>query len=141
MENEFKKEIEEYVDDWHWDEESEKYAFELGKFLFSFMDFIDVQNFSERAKKNHRDNIYLIGMLESEYGYRDEFYPEDLEDGPSYLYEFKRKISDSKYAIQSYESTWKKLDKFIKSGEYKKYINEIEKKLKKTEQKITKNTY
>ena len=131
MGNELKREIEEYVDDWHWDEESEKCAFELGKFLFSFMDFIDVQNFSERTKRKHIDNTYVIGMFESGYGYRDEFYPENLENGPSYLYEFKRKISASKYAIQSYESTWKKLDKFIKSGEYKKYMNEIEKKLKK----------
>ena len=47
----FKEKIEEYVDDWHWDEDSEKYAFEMGKFLFSFMDYLDDQKLSERTKK------------------------------------------------------------------------------------------
>jgi hypothetical protein len=32
-----KEEIEEYINDWHWDKKSKKYAFELGKFLFSFI--------------------------------------------------------------------------------------------------------
>ena len=69
-------------------------------------------------------------MFEAGYGYNDVFFPEILEDGPNFIYEFKRKISDSKYAIQSYEATWRKLDKFIKSGNYDKYLNEIEMKLK-----------
>ena len=70
-------------------------------------------------------------MFEAGYGYNEEFYPENLEDGPNFLYEFERKVSDSKYAIQSYESTWRKLDKYIKSGEYQKYLEQVEKKLKK----------
>jgi hypothetical protein len=127
----FKKEIEEYVDDWHWDEDSEKYAFEMGKFLFSFMDYLDDQNLSERTIKNHRSNIGLIGMFEAGYGYNKEFHPNNLEDGPSYIYEFGRKVSDSKYAIQSYESTWRKLDKYIKSGKYERYLEQVEEKLKK----------
>lgn len=128
---ELKEEIEEYVHDWHWDEDSEKYAFELGKFLYSFMSYLDDQNLSERTKRSNQDNIGLIGMFEAGYGYNKEFYPKHLEDGPNYLYEFKRKLSDSKYAIQSYESTWRKLDKYIKSGAYEKYIEEVESKLKK----------
>lgn len=128
---ELRIEIEEYVDDWHWDENSEKYAFEMGKFLYSFMYYLDDQNLSERTKRNHLENVGLIGTFEAGYGYNDEFYPENLEDGPGYLYEFERKVSDSKYAIQSYESTWRKLDKYIKSGEYEKYLEEIEEKLKK----------
>jgi len=130
---ELRIEIEDYVDDWQWDEESKKYAFDMGKFLYSFMDYLDDQNLSERTKRSHRDNIGLIGMFESGYGYNDEFHPENLEDGPSYCYEFKRKVSDSKYAIQSYESTWRKLDKYIKSGKHEKYLEEVESKLKKIE--------
>lgn len=77
----------------------------MGKFLFSFMDYLDDQNLSERAIRSHRSNIGLIGMFEARYGYNKEFYPNNLEDGPSYIYEFGRKVDDSKYAIQSYEST------------------------------------
>jgi hypothetical protein len=130
MKKSLKKEIKEYVDDWHWDENSKQYAFEMGKFLFSFMDYLVDQKLTERTKRIHFGNVYLIGMFEAGYGYHEEFYPENLEDGPSFLYEFERKVSDSKYAIQSYESTWRKLDKFIKSGEYKKYLNQIEEKIK-----------
>ena len=67
MENEFKKDIEEYADDWHWDKESKKYVFNLVKFIFSFIDFIDSENISERAKKMHKGNIRLIGMFEKDY--------------------------------------------------------------------------
>ena len=125
MERSLTEKIKEYIDDWHWDENSEKYAFEMGIFLFSFMDYLEDQKLSEKTKKNHRDNVYLIGMFEAGYGYNEYFSSENLEDGPSFLYEFERKISDSKYAIQSYESTWRKLDKYIKSGEYEKYIKRI----------------
>ncbi len=122
-----KKAIEEYVADWHWDEDSEKYAFEMGKFLFSFIDYLEGQKLSERTKRNHQDNIEIIGMFEAGYGYNEEFYPENLQDGPNFLYEFERKVSDSKYAIQSYESTWRKLDKYIKSGEYERYLKRLDK--------------
>ena len=129
MEIKLKEEIEEYIEDWHWDDGSKKIAYDMGKFMFAFMDYLDDQKLSEKTKRIHQDNIGLIGMFESGYGYRDEFSHEDLEDGPNYLYEFERKVSDSKYAIQSYKATWKKLDKFIKSGTYEEYVNTIEKKL------------
>ena len=86
-----KKEIEEYVVDWHWDNESKQYAFDLGKFLFSFIEYIDDSNLSERVKRVHKDNVYIIGMFEAGYGYRDKFNYEDLTDGPFYVYEFERK--------------------------------------------------
>lgn len=123
---ELKKTIEKFVSDWHWDEDSKKYAIEMGKFLFSFMDYLDDQNLSERTVRNHRGNIGLIGIFEAEYGYNKDFYPQNLEDGPSFLSEFERKVSDSKYAIQSYESTWRKLDTYIKSGEYLTYLERLE---------------
>jgi len=98
--------------------------------LFSFMDYLEDQKLSERTKRSHENNVYLIGAFEADYEYRDEFYPQNLADGPSYLYEFERKVSDSEYAIKSYESTWRKLDKFIKSGDFEKYLREIETKIK-----------
>lgn len=128
--NRLKKEIEDYVIDWHWDKKSKKYAFDLGKLLFSFIAYIDDSNLSERVKGVHKRNVYLIGMLEAGYSYRDEFNVENLTDGPFYICEFERKVSDSKYAVQSYKSTWKKLDRFIKSGDYKKYMNKFDDRLK-----------
>jgi hypothetical protein len=121
-----KEQIKDFVSDWHWDEKSEIYAFESGKFLFSFMRFLESKNLSERTIKSHEDNIYFIGMFDAGYGYHEEFVYENFEDGPDYLYEYKRKVSDSKYAIQSYKSTWKKLDKYIKSGEFEKFLAQIE---------------
>ena len=127
-----KKEIEEFADDWHWDEKSEHYAFEMAKFLFSFMDFLKDQNLSERTLKKHSDNVYYIGMFEMQYGYWDDdpFYPENLEGEPDFVYEYEWKISDSPAAVQSYESTWRKLDRYIKSGAYEKYLQRIEDQLK-----------
>lgn len=128
--NKLKQEIEEYVDDWHFDEETKIFAYEMGKFLFSFIDFLKEKGLSAKVIRTHKENIGIIGHFESGYGFHDEFEPEILEDGPHYEYEFERKISDSKYAIQSYNATWRKLDKFIKSGTYKEYLEKIEKKLK-----------
>lgn len=127
-----KEEIKRYVSDWHWDENSKKYAYDMGKLLFSFMDYLADQNLSEKTKRKHRNNVYCIGMFETVYGYNNEFYPKNLEGEPNFLYEFKRKVNDSKYAIQSYKSTWKKLDKYIKSEDLGKYLNNIEKKTNKT---------
>ena len=93
MADRLKKQIEEYVVDWRWDKKSNK-AFELGKFLFSFMEYIDDLNLSEKVKRVHKNNVYLIGMLETGYGYSEVFHYEDLTDGPFYICEFKRKVSD-----------------------------------------------
>jgi len=125
MKDALKKEIEEYVSDWHWDDDSQKYAFELGVFLYSFINYLEDQKLSRRTKDKHIDNIYWIGSFEVGYGYNDEFFPENLEDGPAYEYEFERKISDSVHAMKSYESTWRKLDQYIKSGVYEKYLKDL----------------
>lgn len=129
MENSISKAIEAYIEDWDWDAESEKYAFDLGKFLFAFIKYLEAQDLSEKTKQNHINNVSLIGMFEISYGFNEEFEPSNLEDGPLFTYEFERKVNDSDYAIQSYNSTWRKLDTFIKSGIYETYMNDIEKRL------------
>ena len=97
----------------------------MGKFLFAFIDYLKAQGLRPKTLNAHTENVYLIGMFETGYGYNEEFYPENLEDGLHYLYEFKRKVSNSKYAVQSYQSTWRKLDKFIKSEVYPIYLEQI----------------
>jgi len=43
------------------------------------------------------------------------FSPEISTGGPSFLYEFKRKFSDSKYAVALYQTTWRKLERYARS--------------------------
>lgn len=129
IEKGLKEIIEKYVADWHWNEDSKKYAYEMGKFLFSFINYLEDQILSEKSKRKHINQLPLIGMFESNFGYNDEFKIKNLENGPHYAYEFERKVSDLKYAKQSYQSTWKKLDKYIKSGDYKEYLDKVQEKL------------
>jgi hypothetical protein len=37
---------------------------------------------------------------------------------PSFLVEFKRKVSDSRYAVDSYKATWRKLARYVRSLGY-----------------------
>ena len=70
--------------------------------------------------RKHINNCWCIGWLVCSYGYHDTFSPKILMDGPSYIYEFKRKVSDSKYAIASYKATWRKLARYVRSLGYDK---------------------
>jgi len=112
-------EIENFIIDWHWDKKSHKYACDLCEFLFKFMDDLEQQGLSEKTIRKHLDNCWHIGLLECGYGYRKKFSPEEVfyTSGADYEYEFKRKMSDSKYAINSYKSTWRKIYKYRKSLE------------------------
>ena len=117
MSNEENQELEDFIQDWHWDETSHKFAQELGLYLFQFIDYLDEQGLSEKTVRKHTDNCWCIGILECQYGYKDEFSPDAVFDSPyaSYEYEFRRKMSDSKYAMNSYRSTWRKLYKYTVS--------------------------
>jgi hypothetical protein len=107
--------LEEYIEDWHWDEPSHEFARQVGKFLFAFMDHLATTGLSKTTLRKHESNCWAIGLLECQYGYHDTFSPEIFTGGPSFLYEFKRKFSDSKYAITSYQTTWRKLDRYARS--------------------------
>ena len=50
-----------------------------------------------------------------QYGYDDTYSPEIFLHDPSFIYEYKRNMSDSKYAVNSYEATRRKLERFIRS--------------------------
>ncbi len=117
-----KKEIEALIKGWHYDDESYKYAFEMGKFILGFTHYLDTLNMSVRTRRNHDSNLWLIGNLECNYGYRTDspFKPDNLAGGASYECEFERKVSDSPTALASYRATWNYLNKYIIS---KTYIN------------------
>lgn len=111
------QEIEDFIEDWYWDEKSHKFAQNLCRYLFQFIDHLYEQRLSEKTVQKHLDNCWSIGLLECGYGFRAEFSPVDIFNNPDahYEIEFKRKMSDSNYAIKSYRSTWRKLYKYSNS--------------------------
>lgn len=109
------QELEDFIEDWYYDENSHQYAQELGQFLFEFLEDLKSQNLSEKTIRNHRNNCSCIGSFQCGYGYFDQpFKPNEVFFSPEadYEYEFKRKISDSEYALSSYRATWKKIHKY-----------------------------
>lgn len=107
------KELEKYIQDWYGDEASHEIARQMGAFLFQFLDHLDDSNLSKETIRKHESNCWCIGWLECGYGYHDSFSPAIFLGGPSYEYEFERKVSDSKYALNSYRATWRKLERYI----------------------------
>jgi hypothetical protein len=117
-EEEQELELEEYIQDWYWDEQSHEFARQVGKLLFQFMDHLERTGLSERTIRKHINNCWVIGWLECGYGYHDTFSPEIFLRQPSFTIEFKRKVSDSKYAVASYKTTWRKLARYVRSLGY-----------------------
>ncbi len=120
MSNEENQELEDFIQDWHWDKKSLKFARDLGLYLFQFVDYLYEQGLSEKTVRQHTSNCWNIGIFECQYGYKDEFSAGAVFYRPdaNYEYEFKRKMSDSKYALNSYRSTWRKLYKYTKALGY-----------------------
>ena len=108
--------VERYIKDWNWDATSHEFALQMGRFLLQFIDGLRSSDLSQATIRKHEDNAYLIGALECDYGYHDTFSPAIfLGRGTAFLYEFKRKMRASKYAIASYKSTWRKIEKYARS--------------------------
>lgn len=120
MSDEATRDLEEFIDDWYWDEKSHQFARELGRYLFQFIDQLKTQGLSEKTIRKHTDNCWCLGSLETQYGHRGEFSPAEIFCSPEALYEvyFMHKISDSEYAVKSYRSTWRKLYKYTKALGY-----------------------
>lgn len=118
MNLERKKNIENFIEDWHWDAKSHQFAFELCAYLFDFVDYLKEKgNLKEKTIRKHQSNCWSIGILISRYGYHEKFTPQILAYPPYHDIEFRRKMGDSKYQISSYESTCNKLEKYaIKKG-------------------------
>ena len=108
--------VEEFIRDWYYDEPSHKFARKMGLFLSRFLDDLESTGISPQTLRKHKSNCWLIGKFECDYGYRKIFSPRIFLGGPSFLYEFKRKVSDSKYAVNSYTATWRKLENYVQSS-------------------------
>ncbi|PJH75017.1 MAG: hypothetical protein CO064_08890 [Anaerolineae bacterium CG_4_9_14_0_8_um_filter_58_9] len=112
------EELEKFIQDWHWDEASHEIARQMGAFLFQFLDHLEASGLSRQTMRKHESNCWCIGWLECGYGYHDSFTPAIFLGGPSYENEFRRKVSDSKYALNSYRATWRKLERYVLSLGY-----------------------
>jgi len=110
-------ELKDFIADWHWDAASLKFARQVGQFLFVFLDDMETEGLSDRTYNKHVDNCWLIGKFTCDYGYRETFSPKIFRGEPSYLYEFKRKVSDAPSAIKSYKATWRKLARYVQRME------------------------
>ena len=108
--------VEEYIKGWNWDAASHEFALQMGAFLLGFINSLQASNLSPDTIRKHQSNCWLIGSFESDYGYHDAFTPTIFLDGPGFIYEFKHKVSDSRYAIASYESTWRKIEKYVRAS-------------------------
>lgn len=109
--------LEDYIEDWYYGEEMHTFAKPLGRYMLEFMDHLHDQDMSEKIRRKHIDNCWYIGYLECNFGYRDEFIPQEVFGSPDapYDYEFKRKCLSSKSALASYRSTWRKLYSYTKA--------------------------
>lgn len=109
-------ELEHFIVDWYYGERSHRFAQNLGRYLFEFIDDLYEMKLTNKTIRKHIDNCWAIGYLECSYGYKKRFFPSEVFYSPiaDYTYEYKRKFSDSKYAISSYKATWKKLFKYTK---------------------------
>lgn len=112
------KQLERFIQDWHWNEASHELAREMGKFLFEFLDSLEDAGMSERTRRTYVDNCWSIGILSCGYGYHEEFSPAIFLYGPWHVYEFKRKHSDSTYAVDAYTRTCRRLERYVRSLGY-----------------------
>jgi hypothetical protein len=110
--NERQAEIKEYIKNWYHSPEAPQFIYDLGAFLLDFIDDLYESNLSESTIRKHCSNVEIIGWFECGYGYHDIFSPEIFKYPPFFTLEFERKVSDSIYAIQSYEATCNKLSKY-----------------------------
>ncbi|MFH1117873.1 MAG: hypothetical protein V1792_28465 [Pseudomonadota bacterium] len=120
------KELEDYIEDWYYGEEMHRYALDLGKYLFQFMDYLRAEGLSERTTSKHIDNCWCIGYLECNFGYLDVFEPREVFSHPAANHddEFKRKFSRSNTAVSSYRATWRKLCEYTKALGHVEAVND-----------------
>ena len=113
--NEFDEELEYLIEDWYWNKKSHEFARKMGLFMFEFFEYLRSQNLSESTLRKHESNCSLIGKFVADYGYYNEFTPEIFIGEPDYVHEFKRKVMNTKYMVESYKTTWRKLSKYAQS--------------------------
>ncbi len=106
-------ELEAFIEGWYSDEHSHNYARQMGDFLFEFLDELDISGLTEQTIIKHERNCWAIGWLEAHYGKHAAFSPDVFLGGPKFIQEYTQKISTTKSSLTSYQTTWRKLEKYI----------------------------
>lgn len=116
MKIEADEELEQFIQDWYHDKKSHRIAQQMGRLFLDFIDSLEHAKLSRATVRKHLDNCWAIGFLECQYGYHKKFSIKRFQYGDAmHEYEFRRKFSDSDYAMKSYASTWIKLAQFVKT--------------------------
>jgi hypothetical protein len=107
--------LETFIQDWHWDKASHEFARQAGAFLLQFIAHLERTGLAEQTLRKQISDCELIGYLTCQYSHVKSFSPSVFAHGPAYVAEFKRQVSDSSYMVASYERTWRKLLRYVRS--------------------------
>lgn len=107
--------LEGFIQDWDWDTASHAFARQAGSFLFHFIADLERTGLAEQTLRKQISDCQLIGYFTCQYGGYKTFSPSVFAHGPAHVAEFRRKVSDSDYMVTSYERTWRKLARYIRS--------------------------
>jgi hypothetical protein len=86
--------------------------------LLEFLDYLEWTGLSEQTLRKHEQNCWLIGKFTCDYGSFKTYTPAIFQGGPRYLGEFRRKVSSSANAVDSYQATWRRLGRFLREQGY-----------------------
>ena len=65
---EFEEDLEYFIEDWHWDKKSHKFARMMALFMFGFFEYLQNQKLSDSTQRKHGSNCQLIGKFVADYG-------------------------------------------------------------------------
>ncbi|MDJ0536747.1 MAG: hypothetical protein QNJ70_30380 [Xenococcaceae cyanobacterium MO_207.B15] len=81
MSKEENQELENFIQDWYWDEKSHKFAQNFGLYLFQFIAHLQEMGLSERTVRKHRSNCWSIGIFEYSVADRQKRRESTAENG------------------------------------------------------------
>ena len=106
------------IEDWYGDEESHAFARQIGALLIEFLNYLEWTGLAEPSLRKHEQNCWLIGKFTCDYGGFKTYTPAVFVGEPRYLDEFRRKVSNSASAVNSYQATWRKLGRYLREQGY-----------------------
>ena len=95
MRNERNDRLEDFIQDWYWDEPSHEFARKLGRFLLQFLDHINEEGLSRKTINVHSRNGWCICKFECDYGNTTRFSYRRMFSSPAaiHVYWFEQKCT------------------------------------------------
>jgi len=107
--------LELFIDGWHSEETTHALAQEVGAFLIDFLGYLAASGLALHTFQRHAKNSWWIGSLTCRHGGLDHFAPSVFSGQPRFMAEFEREYGPSPTALSSYQTTWRKLSRFVRS--------------------------